>query len=488
MKKHIFKIIFLFALSLSVSCEDATDISQEGELTEDAAYRSLADVQSGLLGAYAAYSPDGGGNGTGNSLYANAILGDNLKAGLASNGQGAQDYNYIVSFTTGSIPHNIWNNRYVTINFANRVLGVIDRLSFAGDELVEANHIKAQLLALRALCHFEIVQYYTTDYSDLNALGAINMDFVPETSDTFERNTVSENLTFIKNDLNLALDLFDAGNATNASPIWIGEDFVKFLKLRIALTEGDNSTTNIDLANELLADYPLASFGEYVGMYLDVDNTEVIFKLSRVVGDNGVAQLFYFNFPGSGDGFLEMSNELFNLLDAEGGARRQAFVNSASTVVGLNDPANELLINKYPGSAAGQAINDFKMMRASEVQLIKAELQARNNMLSDAATTVQELRTARGSSTATPASYADFNTALSDIMLERRLELCYEGHRWLDLKRVGSELGIGLTRNSADCTSFEGVCDISTSDFRFTLAIPQDEINGNNAISQNPQY
>lgn len=488
MKKHIFKILFLFALSLSVSCEDATDILQEGELTEDAAYRSLADVQSGLLGVYAAYAPDGGGNGTGNSLYANAILGDNLKAGLASNGQGAQDYNYVVSFTSGSIPHNIWNNRYVTINFANRVLGVLDRLTFTGQELVEANHIKAQLLAIRALCHFEVVQYYTTDYSNPNTLGAINMDFVPETSDVFERNTVSENLTFIKEDLNTALTLFDPSNATNASPIWISEDFVKFLKLRIALTEGDSSTANITLANELLTDYPLASFGEYIGMYLDVDDTEVIFKLSRVVGDAGVAQLFYFNFPGTGDGFLEMSNELFNLLDAEGGARRQAFVNSASTVVGLNDPANELLINKYPGSAAGQAINDFKMMRASEVQLIKAELQARNNMFADAATTIQELRTARGSATATPASYTNLNVALTDIMLERRLELCYEGHRWLDIKRVGPELGIGVTRNSVDCASFEGICDISSSDFRFTLAIPQSEINGNTAISQNPQY
>ncbi|WP_299228678.1 RagB/SusD family nutrient uptake outer membrane protein [uncultured Psychroserpens sp.] len=488
MKKYIYKITFLSALVFTFSCEDATDIVQEGELTEDAAFRTVADIQTGLLGVYAAYDPDAGGNGQGNSLYGNAIFSDNLKSGNASNGQGAQDYNYLVSFTSGSIPDNIWNDRYTTINFANRILDVIDSRTFTGDDLVEVNHIKAQLLALRAVCHFEVMQYFTTDYSNPNALGAINIDFVPEIDDTFERNTVAQNLAFIKADLDAASGLFDPFNATTSNPIFINQDFVKFLRLRIALTEGDYSMTNMTLANQLLADYPLADFGQYIGMFLDVDNTEVIFKLSRVAGDASVVRLFYFNFVGPGDGFLEMSNELYNILDTEGGARRAAYVNNQSTIIAPNDPANEILINKYPGSADGVQLNDFKMMRASEVQLIKAELQARNNMLTDAATTVAALRTARGSSTATPATYANVNAALTDIMLERRKELCYEAHRWLDIKRLGAELGLGLSRQAEDCASFEAICDVATSDFRFTMAIPQDELNGNSAISQNPGY
>ncbi|RKE92023.1 RagB/SusD family nutrient uptake outer membrane protein [Ichthyenterobacterium magnum] len=487
MKKDIFKIITLILLTLSFSCEDATELIQEGELTEDQAFRTLADIQTGLLGVYAAYDPDAGGNGTGNSLYANAILTDNVKSGLASNGQGAQDYDYLVSFTTGSIPDNIWNDRYVTINFANRVLRAMGNLTFTGDELVEANHIKAQLLAIRALCHFEVLQYFATDYQDPNALGAININYVPEIDEEFQRNTVAENLAFIKSDLDAANSLFDTNNPTVSNPIWINQDFVKVLRLRIALTEGDYSTNHITLANELLASYPLANFGQYVGMFLDVDNTEVIFKLERTVGDGSVVRLFYFNFVGPGDGFLEMSNELYNLLSENpGDARLLAYVNNQSTIVGVNDSSNEILINKYPGSADGVQLNDIKLMRASEVQLIKAELQARNNMLTDAASSVQVLRDARGAGS-TP-TYNTLNEALTDIMKERRKELCFEGHRWLDIKRIGNELGTGVSRLSVDCSSFEAVCDVSSNDFRFTMAIPQDELNGNSIISQNPGY
>jgi len=473
-----------------VSCEDSTEIVQEGELNEEVAFQTVADLQTGLNGAYAAYGPDFGGNGTGDAIYTNGILSDNLRAGFASNGQGAQDYSYFVDFAGGSPSNAIWANRYATINRVNRVLRAMGNLTFTSQsDITEVNHIKGQLLALRALAHFDLFEYFTVDYQDENALSIINVDFVPSTSDAFERNTVGETIDFIKADLEEANTLLDPSNATTSNPIFINRDFVKAMQIKLAINEGDFGTNTLTLANELLSDYPLANQIQYVTMFLDADNTEVIFKLARVNGDNGVGGLFYFNQVMASDGFLEMSNQLLNeLSELPGDIRRQVNLAPASTVVGVDDPANELLINKYPGGAGGLQVNDIKLIRASEIQLLKAEIQARNGMLTEAAQTVQDLRNIRTGASSASTPYASLNIALTDILDERRKEFCFEGKRFLDLKRIGSDIGLGVSRSPVDCASFNAPCELAVNDFRFTLAIPQAELDGNNAISQNPGY
>ena len=54
MKKILnFKIYGFLSLLLVLSaCSDLTDITQEGELTEDVAFSTLSDVQSGLNGVW----------------------------------------------------------------------------------------------------------------------------------------------------------------------------------------------------------------------------------------------------------------------------------------------------------------------------------------------------------------------------------------------------------------------------------------------------
>ncbi len=491
MKKYILKTLGIAAIfMIAVSCEDATDVVQEGELNEEVAFQTVADLQTGLNGAYAAYGPDFGGNGTGDALYANAILSDNLKAGQASNGQGAQAYAYIVNFAGGTPSSAIWANRYATINRVNRVLRAMGNLTFTTQsDINEANHIKGQLLGLRALAHFDLFEYYTVDYQDPNSLAIINVDFVPATSDAFERNTVAETVAFINADLAEANTLLDPSNITAATPIFINRDFVKALQVKLAVNVGDFGAQTMTLTNQLLNDYPLANQIQYSSMYLGADNTEVIFKLARVNGDNGVGGLFYFNQVMPNDAFLEISNQLLNELSAlPNDIRRSVNLAPVSTIIGLDDPANELLINKYPGGSGGLQVNDIMIVRSSEIQLIKAEIEARNGMLGNAAQTVQDLRDARTGSASPAPSYASLNAALTDILSERRKEFCFEGKRFLDIKRIGSEIGLGVNRLAVDCGTFDAPCDLAVGDFRFTLAIPQNELDGNNAITQNPGY
>ena len=64
-------------------------------------------------------------------------------------------------------------------------------------------------------------------------------------------------------------------------------------------------------------------------------------------------------------------------------------------------------------------------------------------------------------------------------MKERRLEFALEGHRWFDLKRLGSEITKSATAN---------VPNLSYTDFRLLGVIPQSELSLNELLVQNPGY
>ncbi len=488
MKTIFYKNQLKFAALITLfffSCQDAIDIQQDGFLGPDNAYNTVDDLQSGLNGVYARYLPDSGGNGTGGEIYHSSVFTDEIKAGVASNGQGSTLYDFIIDNTnTGSASFIIWQDNYRMLARANRVLDAFDNVAISASDLVRANHIKGQLFALRALGHLKLLEYFSPDYNDPNGLGVINLDFVNDVNDQLPRNTFSETAALIKSDLDQANGLLDPSEMSN---IFINPDVVKALRTRLALIEGDYSTA-LQYASELVSSYPLANQQQYLNMYQDTDDTELIFKLSRVSGDNDVALLYYFNFISATDGYLEVSNQLFNDLSAiPGDIRLSAVLSSTfSTINGVDDPSNVLVINKYPGSADGQATNDIKVFRSSEMLLIKAEAEARTVGLSEAAISIKTLRDARfGVATPLP-SYANITEALTDILLERKKELCFEGHRYLDLKRLGGELGIGINRNPVDCASFQASCVLPSTDVKFTLPIPQAELDANANIQTNP--
>ncbi|KAF2519543.1 RagB/SusD family nutrient uptake outer membrane protein [Flavobacterium salilacus subsp. salilacus] len=487
--KKIFNLCLLALFVSFTSCEDATDIIQDGELSEEAAYRNVDDLQTGLNGVYATYAPDAASNGVGNSFLLNAVITDNIKRGIQNNNQGSEVYGFTVNTNTG-FPNSIWNSRYGTINFANRVLRNIDRVLENASEadIARADHIKGQLIALRALCHFELMQYFVVDYKAPDSPGVIIMDFVPPLGEVYPRNTVGECFEFILNDINDAQALV---NPTATDNFYITQNAIQFLRARVLLFQGNTSDyASIEaIADSILEDHPIITdFEAYSGFWSDANLSTVdedVFTLFRGVSDNNIAGMFYANETNiSGSPFFEMSNELFDLY-ADDDVRKQVFVDNSSVLSGAN---RVILINKYPGSSNGLLSNHCKLFRSSEMLLIKAEVQARQGNLTGAAQSVRSLRDARIAGTPALPNYANLNVALADIMVERRKELCYEGHRYLDIKRIGAEINVGINRDSRDCGSFEAPCDLAPTSYLFTMPIPNSELNANNTIQQNPNY
>ena len=201
-----------------------------------------------------------------------------------------------------------------------------------------------------------------------------------------------------------------------------------------------------------------------------------------------------------------MSRSLFNKFpspnntSASYDVRKKVCVNLSGTSFSLISPdyvnsedyVNEdiICINKYPGSEGYNLLNDIKVFRLSEMYFIKAECQINAGNLTGAAATIKALRQARRSTgTAPTPNYANATVAWADVLLERRVELCYEGHRYLDMKRLGVKADKSFERDKRDC-EINNSCFFSNTDHRLTMPIPSGEIQANPVIAtqQNPGY
>merc|ERR1712188_338563 len=229
-------------------------------------------------------------------------------------------------------------------------------------------------------------------------------------------------------------------------------------------------------AAELLESYDIADQTQYYNMYDDTDDTELIFALERTISDSYDGQgtagggwagsLFAFATPDDGF-FMEMSRSVYNILALNTtDIRYSRNLNLPVLQPDPNYETNDAFINddllpvfKYPGSEGQPLMNDLKVFRSAEMLLIRAE----------AAVT-----------------YGSQEEAFGAILDERRLELLFEGHRWVDLKRLGNRGNRSMDRDPRECSFYS--CAIDNDDYRFTLPIPISEIVANPEVDQNPQY
>lgn len=498
--KKIFKLnILLLSIITLVRCDNAVDIQQVGRLTPDATFVSVQDLQDGLIGVYAQYDL------TPEIAFA-AEYTDEVAEGFASGGQGRNN-GFLYNLNPASAASQVfWLNGYIELNRVNRL---IDGSKFVtpadAAEQTQFNNVLGQAYALRAFSHFQLLSYYSTDYTDNSALGVIKLDFVPTIDQKLLRSTNGEVFTLIEEDLNRAQNLL----STQSNPTFVSKDFVTALKARMYAYRGDY-TRAAPLAQQLLNSYPLANPADYRAIFSDAGNSEVIFKFDRVPNDaydgqgttgsvfagGKAGNIFAFvNATQGGGAYYEFSRSLFNLFNQND--IRFAVSVAPTSVISPNyqTTANyreddKLIIQKYPGSSGEDLLNDLKVFRSSEMQLILAEAAADAGNLSGVATAIKALRDARFGTAQPLPSYASAQQAWAAILNERRVEFAFEGHRWKDLKRLGAKANQGAQRDPLDCSTFNMTCDLPVTDHRFTLPIPIVEFQGNPGLraQQNPGY
>lgn len=493
MKKNIYRILLISSVLFFGGCEDFVDIEQPGRLGADNAFRNVTDLELGLFGVYATldYSQ---------VIQFNAVFTDQISIGFDNGGQGiGGEYAFQLN-AASAISQSTWAGAYGALNASTRLIEGALAITPSDEEQDDYNSILGETYALRAFAHFHLLTYYSPDLTDSNAPGIIILDFIPEVSQNLTRSTTGEVFAIIDEDIQRAEALL----VEQSNPTFVSKDFVTALKARAALYRGNYEEAEA-FASSLDDKYSLATRDEYKDIFMDDSNAEVIFKLERTINDRydgqGVtgsgfaggwagANFAFVNATIDGSPYFEMSNSLFNVLD-ENDVRYDVLVEPSSDL--NSDVANDgniIAIGKYRGSQGQPLMNDLKIFRYSEMVLIKAEALARQGDFSGASAAVESIRDARFNSNQAPITYNNLQVALLDILKERRIELAYEGHRWVDLKRLGIDAGLAsLIRNDKDCGSGLGPCSLSLSDIRFkALPIPNVEFDGNTAIQQTPGY
>ncbi len=535
MKKLSLLLFAIVGLTFN-SCEDAYHITQDGEFSEAATFKTLADMKLYMLGVY-------NNADITSEIGLSSIITDEAAQGSQNAGQDKDLYGFTLN-PEDTFTDDIWATEYRLINRANRLIRGAARITPTADELPEYNSIVAQARALRAFGHFQLLTYFSTDLSDDNGVGVILVDHVPATTELLPRSTNGEVFALIESDLAYAdANLIDYTTTTapNAHPwTFFNKNAINAFRARMYLYR-KNYPLALQYANAAIAAGPAltaatpvptgvvgsgtptsgwnGSFystanptSPYRKMWQDVAQGEIILSFEQGTGKAAVSSLYYFNRTNlTGGPYHEMGRNLFNLLEQNNGVhgstdiRRYAFIDPTSKIdsgyPGTTAPdyttdtnyklSDVLLLDKYPGKVGNELTNDFKIFRTSEMYFIRAEALIAAGDLPGAALAIKAVRDARTFRGALPALpvYANATAAWADVLYERRLELCFEGHRYIDLKRLGTLAGAGVDRYSRDCDEWNiPTCSVPVTDHRFTLPVPQSELNANPNAQQNPGY
>jgi hypothetical protein len=449
-------LIAIFSLS---ACIKELDIEPAQNVDATVALESASDIESAIVGAYGI-------------MHQGSLYGTNLN--LVSELLGSEDYcqwrgtfqsyRQIMNKTMtvdNAEASRTWIDAYRAINVANNVLDNLDKVE---DAALRAE-FEAEARFIRGILHFELVRLYAQPWdadgqnSGIGVPIALRATFDEEgASVKGARNTISEVYAQVISDLTAAEDVlpdsrFGTGRyrATTYT--------VKAFLARVYMQQGRFSDA-LAKADEVISSGNYALNAAIAATFSNKFTAETIFELYNNDQNNaGTANdgltTFYASLPGIGRSDVRVLAPFAGLYET------------------TDERSSQLIYigtGRRPGSRQTGKWTDFAqnvpVIRLSEMYLVRAEC---NFRLSSAvgAEPLDDVNTVRRRARATELA----GLTLDDIIKERNLELCFEGSRIHDLKR--------LKRNTGS---------YPYNDSKLVFPIPEREIRANSALVQNEGY
>ena len=490
-KYQLFSLAVVMLVFLSSCKKEFLDTFPTNAVSADDAVASTQNAYAAINGMhrimYTQYDnqPEAGEGGVN---IIRDLMGEDV---IYTNPAGRTDFiGFIQWFSNRNV--NSGNMRFVyrfyyrLIANANVLIAGIDN---AAGLQTDKNIIKGQALTYRAWAHFQLVQLWGERYK---AGGANTQSGVPLLlSNTLEgqpRATVEDVYTQVNKDLDDAITLLAGYTRAGSTPKSnFNQNVARGIKARVALTQQnwDVAATNAIAAR---AGFTLMTNAEYLSGFNKTENQEWIWG-SKMIPDQTT---FFWTFHASIGCNFNGSNtrtqprainaNLWNALPATD-IRKAVFELTGATVPippgGIRIPYHA---KKFLSENVNSSIGDVPYMRAAEMYLIEAEARARQGQDANAAAALFTLVKNRN-----PNYVLSVNTGqalIDEIMFHRRAELWGEGFRFADLKRTNSALNRNGIPNHV--ASISVVFDIPAGDKQWQWLFPQDEINTNKALVQNP--
>ena len=494
MKKFNYKIASLaFAVLLFSSCKKSfLDTFPTNAVANTEATATTTNGYAALNGIhrimYVQYDQQGEAGEGSNNIFRD-LLGEDIVYPLANGSTG------LIGFLQWTTHRNVnavdlryvYRYYYRIISNANVLINGID--GAVGPDS-DKKIIKGQALAYRAWAHFQLVQLWGKRYVGGTTNSQLGVPLLLTNSLVGQpRATVEEIYTQVNKDLDDAIVLLAGyvrgGTAAKSN---FNVNVVRGIKARVALTQQnwDLAATNAIAAR---TGATLMTNAEYLSGFNNTTNQEWIWG-STQISDHNTFFFSYFAYISCNFNSTVIRTQprainatLWTAIPATD-IRKQCWDLTGATVPVPPGGARVPYQNKkYLAASATLSIGDVPYMRTAEMFLIEAEARARQGGQDAAArTALFNLLINRN-----PSYVLSVNSGaalINEIMFHRRVEFWGEGFRFTDLKRLN--LPLDRTGIPNHLIALISLTSVPAGDSKWEWLFPQDEINANPAIVQNP--
>ena len=492
MKRITTYILATGLLAGSAGCSSFLEVEDIGKSTISSFFAELTGLQSAYYGMYSATY----------SFYDDyAVNYPDLASDLADTtpnaGEAQTDiYNFLaLPEDNAGYPRLVWRGAYNVVTNANNIIHYGPNLKDDyPDDTAEIDRIIAHAYFIRALMFLNLCNAYCQTYTytaDASHLG-IPLPLRPMSfNDTIYRSTLQQAYARIIEDITTALTTL--GKTGDSDVYYASATACRALLARVYLYMGNYGLAE-QYASEVIAKVPLTPYADYEMMFRyphENKGKETILRMSGYDKSSSISNLYN---PSNSPKAVP-SAKLLAQFDDPNDIRRLRLLHYDPIYEGYDDGTHgyemdacvKYYVNdKYKKDNKGlNGHSDPFVLRCSEIYLIRAEAlcNRENPDLDGAAADLKALiaRATNKSADDIVLEYSGQNELNALIERERMRELCFEGHRLLDIARRHQNL---VRDDSSPATTKALVYP----DYRFVLPICQLEMDSNSAMKQNPGY
>jgi starch-binding outer membrane protein, SusD/RagB family len=492
MKKYI---IIAGVIALFSSCKKTElELFPYNQIETEQAFSTENDANLALNGMYFGLRASGSYYQGTWSIFGE-VTADNVI--ISQLGRLSQQASYNWQYTADNT-YALFAGGYTIARRANAIILNVDKLATTGSSATFINNMKAQALACRAMIYFDMSRIHakalvnaTSADSTIPYITSLDQSILPS------KESVASFYGKVIADLNLANTLITTASAGNGVGRF-SKLAVNGLLSRVYLYAGDWPNCIATSIAALPATTTLPSIAAFPAVWTDVNPSAttgangsdgVLFKITNTLVDNiNTLGVNYYQAVGSPPAIRSeyVVDFAFRQLFLPSDVRTNTYIQTSPFP---STGANQNHVIKFagkPGFPAG--VVDAKVLRTAEVLLNRAEAYYRNGNIPLALADLNLLKANRITGYVNSTTLTG-QALLDEILLQRRLELAFEGDRFWDLKRRNEPVQRSSFGDKADGTGAPAVfTNLPAGNYRFNIPIPQLELNFNTNLKQVPGY
>jgi len=448
-KLKIYISALAVALVLFQGCDSLLDVDPKQSIDSELALTNADNVKSVLIGAY-----DGLGSadlyGGWYQMTADFLAADDEFSFSGTFFQPREIIQKNILYDNSFIA-DTWESSYETINILNNVMSALDLLEGA-----ERDRVEGEARLMRGMIYFEMVRFFGAPYEagEQNSQPGVPLILTPTEEINEEanipRDSVDDVYDQIIEDLTEAKNLLDEVNPERS--YYVNSMVASAMLSRVHLQRGEYEEARNEASRVIESElYELRP--TFADVFNQPENTsEDIFAMQNSAQDGTNSFFTYYSADSRGD--IDISQDHLDEYEAD------------------DDRLNLFYVDDEGVTRAGKwnrpTDDQVNVIRLAEMYLTRAEA---NFVLDEdeGDTPLNDINRIRDRVNLDPLDETDLD--LEAILLERKLELMFEGNLLHDIKRTERSVG-----------------SFPYDDPKLVLPIPERELNVNTELCQNESY